>query len=175
MTAACRKQAGGILLTWDFRRGSPTAPRPLSSRLGRTAHIFDRSGVVVRDVCAGIRKGCIIRRRQAFLSRRTLARHKACPWWPGDFRSPPRGPQGDGLMREAAWLSWRARSFGCGCRAEAATCRFEPGGSLPWGAVAVGILLESKIFTKERRRDSPFHLADVSGEISNAPIDVQHP
>ena len=39
----------------------------------------------------------------------------------------------------------------------------------------MGILLESKIFTKERRRDSPFHLADVSGEISNAPIDVQHP
>ena len=39
----------------------------------------------------------------------------------------------------------------------------------------MGILLESKIFTKERRRDLPFHLAYVSREISNAPVDVQHP
>ena len=31
---------------------------------------------------------------------------------PGSFQSPPRGPQGDGLMRGAAWLSWRAHSFG---------------------------------------------------------------
>ena len=88
--------------------------------------------MVVRDLhVQGYGKVASYAEGKLFLVEELLLVIKLVLGGPGIVRSPPRGPQGDGLMRGAAWPSWRARSFGCGCRAEAATYRFEPGGSLP--------------------------------------------
>jgi hypothetical protein len=72
----------------------------------------------------GPTKGCIIQYRtpkaKLFLVEKLLPIIKLVFDGRGSFRSPPRKPQGDGLMwEEGAWLSRLARSFlgqlwGCG-------------------------------------------------------------
>jgi hypothetical protein len=122
MTAAYRRQAGGILLTWDFRRGSPTAPRPCRHGSARTAHNLTGpewfSGTYEQGYGRLHRtKYNTPKASFSWYSRKTLACNKACLGGPGIV--PVTTAKAARLWLDAgegAWLSGRARSFRCGCK-----------------------------------------------------------